>query len=66
MIYSLSNVPVERQKIMCAGKTLKDDEWNIPLKNVRNFYSAKNLLCHSRNFLFVFSLEGRNFTSARN
>lgn len=34
-LYSLSCVPIERQKIMCGGKTLKDDEWNIPLKNVR-------------------------------
>lgn len=34
MLWSLSAVPIERQKIMCAGKTLKDDEWNIPLKNV--------------------------------
>lgn len=34
-LYSLSCVPVERQKIMCGGKTLKDDEWNIALKNVR-------------------------------
>lgn len=33
-LYSLSSVPVERQKIMCGGKTLKDDEWNITLKNV--------------------------------
>ncbi|XP_070500419.1 ubiquitin carboxyl-terminal hydrolase 14 [Chironomus tepperi] len=32
-LFTLSCVPVERQKIMCAGKTLKDDEWNIPLKN---------------------------------
>ncbi|KAG5676155.1 hypothetical protein PVAND_006004 [Polypedilum vanderplanki] len=32
-LFSLSGVPIERQKIMCAGKTLKDDEWNIPLKN---------------------------------
>lgn len=39
-LYALSCVPIERQKIMCAGKTLKDDEWNIPLKNVRN-----NKLC---------------------
>lgn len=35
-LYSLSCVPVERQKIMCGGKTLKDDEWNIALKNVRD------------------------------
>lgn len=34
-LYSLSNVPIERQKIMAGGKTLKDDEWNITLKNVR-------------------------------
>ena len=40
MLWSLSSVPIERQKIMCAGKTLKDDEWNIPLKNVRNAYFA--------------------------
>jgi len=32
-LYSLSCVPIERQKIMCGGKTLKDNEWNIPLKN---------------------------------
>lgn len=44
-LYSLSSVPVERQKIMCGGKTLKDDEWNIPLKNVSNrkFNYAKSL-----------------------
>lgn len=34
-LYSLSCVPVDRQKIMCGGKTLKDDEWNIALKNVK-------------------------------
>lgn len=48
-LYSLSSVPVERQKIMCAGKTLKDDEWNIPLKNVISLNYAKsssyNFLC---------------------
>jgi ubiquitin carboxyl-terminal hydrolase 14 len=27
-------LPVERQKIMCKGITLKDDEWNFQLKNV--------------------------------
>lgn len=35
-LYSLSSVPIERQKIMSGGKTLKDDEWNITLKNVRS------------------------------
>lgn len=37
-LYALSNVPIERQKIMCLGKTL-NDEWNIPLKNVSIFIS---------------------------
>lgn len=36
-LFALSSVPVERQKIMCGGKTLKDDEWNIAVKNVRIF-----------------------------
>jgi hypothetical protein len=44
-LYALSSVPIERQKIMCAGKTLKDDEWNISLKNVRKQKkNAKSLL----------------------
>jgi hypothetical protein len=53
-LYALSSVPIERQKIMCAGKTLKDDEWNIPLKNVRK---QKKLQSHRLAFslcLFVF------------
>lgn len=36
-LYTLSQVPIDRQKIMSGGKTLKDDEWNITLKNVRIF-----------------------------
>lgn len=40
-LFSLSNVPVDRQKIMCGGKTLKDDEWNIPLKNVSDQKTKK-------------------------
>lgn len=50
-LYSLSSVPVERQKIMCAGKTLKDDEWNIPLKNVISFKNAKSSSHNSLCFL---------------
>lgn len=48
-LYSLSSVPIERQKIMCGGKTLKDDEWNISLKNVR-----KLILQSHCNVSFVF------------
>lgn len=68
MIWTLSNVPVERQKIMCAGKTLKDEEWNIPLKNVREILRRKKIASSFRDTklkclcLFV----GCNFTFARN
>lgn len=52
-LYALSSVPIERQKIMCAGKTLKDDEWNIPLKNVREI-SAKSSFAFSLNLFVCF------------
>ena len=45
-----SNQFAERQKIMCAGKALKDDEWNIPLKNVSS-WTEKFLLSHALLFL---------------
>jgi hypothetical protein len=48
-LYALSNVPIERQKIMCGGKTLKDDEWNIPVKNVSSqiFQMLSKFHCES-------------------
>lgn len=49
-LYALSSVPIDRQKIMCAGKTLKDDEWNIPLKNVRK---QKIMQSHRLAFFFM-------------
>lgn len=54
MIWTLSNVPVERQKIMCAGKTLKDEEWNIPLKNVRNCQKTASSFLLNSAFLCSF------------
>lgn len=48
-LYALSNVPIERQKIMCGGKTL-GDEWNIPLKNVRKLW---NYLICAKSLSFV-------------
>jgi ubiquitin carboxyl-terminal hydrolase 14 len=32
-LFALTSVPIERQKVMCKGITLKDDEWNLSLKN---------------------------------
>lgn len=32
-LYALTGVQPNRQKVMCKGITLKDDQWNIELKN---------------------------------
>lgn len=40
-LFALTGVQPERQKIMCKGGILKDDEWNLQLKDVR-------LLIHRR------------------
>lgn len=33
-LFTLTGVQVHRQKVMCKGVALKDDEWNFQLKNV--------------------------------
>lgn len=33
-LFALTGVQPERQKIMCKGGILKDDEWNLQLKDV--------------------------------
>lgn len=40
-LYALTGVSIERQKVMCKGIALKDDEWNMTVKDVcktNNFY----------------------------
>lgn len=32
-LYALTGVQPDRQKILCKGISLKDDEWNMPIKN---------------------------------
>ncbi|EAT37523.1 AAEL010496-PA [Aedes aegypti] len=32
-LYALTGVQPERQKVLCKGISLKDDEWNVPIKN---------------------------------
>lgn len=34
-LFALTGVQPERQKVMCKGITLKDNEWNVQLKDVR-------------------------------
>lgn len=32
-LYALTGVQPDRQKVMCKGSTIKDDQWDIELKN---------------------------------
>lgn len=34
-LFALTGVQPERQKVMCKGGILKDEEWNLQLKEVR-------------------------------
>lgn len=36
-LFTLTGVQVHRQKVMCKGVALKDEEWNFQLKDVRIF-----------------------------
>ena len=38
-LFALTGVQPERQKVMCKGGILKDEEWNLQLKDVRVEYS---------------------------
>lgn len=38
-LFALTGVQPNRQKVMCKGLALKDNEWNMPLKDV--CYSLK-------------------------
>lgn len=33
-LFALTGVQPSRQKVMCKGLALKDDDWNMPLKDV--------------------------------
>lgn len=37
-LFALTGVQPERQKVMCKGGILKDEEWNLQLKDVRVEY----------------------------
>lgn len=34
-LFALTGVQPDRQKVLCKGISLKDEEWNMPIKNVR-------------------------------
>lgn len=33
-LFALTGVQPNRQKVMCKGLALKDDDWNMPIKDV--------------------------------
>lgn len=37
-LFALTNVLPERQRIVSKGQTLKENEWNIPIDNVKPFF----------------------------
>lgn len=47
-LFALTGVQPHRQKVMCTGLTLKDDEWNMPIKEVHfiewNVFEWNNFL----------------------
>lgn len=42
-LYALTGVEPNRQKVMSKGIVLKDEEWNMTLKDVINCYDLKNI-----------------------
>jgi hypothetical protein len=44
-LFALTGVQPERQKILCKGIALKEEEWNLQLKNVSE---QRKYWCHRR------------------
>jgi len=38
-LFALTGVQPERQKVMCKGITLKDEEWNVTVTNVCVYFN---------------------------
>lgn len=56
-LFALTGVQPHRQKVMCKGVALKDEEWNITLKDVRIlsfFFDFSNLNLFF-NFIFNYN-----------
>lgn len=60
-LYALTGVQPDRQKVMCKGITLKDDEWNVALKNGIQF-----LLLGTKDELAVAPIEKTKFIEDMN
>lgn len=67
-LYALTGVQPERQKVLCKGINLKDDEWNMPIKDVSEFwfvlieeFLTKNLVIFHREPFCCCSGRGRRF-----
>lgn len=60
-LYALTGVQPDRQKVMCKGITLKDDEWNVALKNGIQF-----LLLGTKDELAIAPIEKTKFIEDMN
>lgn len=60
-LYALTGVQPDRQKVMCKGITLKDEEWNVALKNGIQF-----LLLGTKDELAVAPVEKTKFIEDMN
>lgn len=60
-LYALTGVQPDRQKVMCKGITLKDDEWNVALKNGIQF-----LLLGTKDELAIAPVEKTKFIEDMN
>lgn len=69
-LFALTGVQPERQKIMCKGGILKDDEWNLQLKDVRLIFAETTFV--NNNFPstgsrgLVIGLQGKSTRGASN
>lgn len=60
-LYALTGVQPDRQKVMCKGTVLKDDEWNVALKNGIQF-----LLLGTKDELAIAPVEKTKFIEDMN
>lgn len=67
-LFALTGVEPDRQKVMCKGGILKDDQWNLQLKDVSNIAkdlrAVTNLIVLIGSCCFVAGQQGKCTRSA--
>lgn len=69
-LFALTGVQPERQKIMCKGGILKDDEWNLQLKDVSLIFVETTFVNNNISSIgsrcIVIGLQGKSTRGASN